>query len=103
MESSDRFTVDSDCSGHTEINAVVANEEVEDQTHAYLLSNSSSSSGEELNLCEDLSGNNTSSDESDKASFLLDDGSDRANVFTKSIYKGSYLLFSVPMKIWLRT
>ena len=85
------ISVDSDCSGHTEINSVVVNEEAEDQTRAYLLSNSSGSNREELDSCDDSSGNNSSSDESDKDSFLSDDGSDRANVFTKSIYEGSNL------------
>ena len=49
------FSVDSDCSGHTEINAAVVNKEAEDQTCAYLLSNSSSSNGEELDSCDDSS------------------------------------------------
>lgn len=85
------FSVDSDYSGHTEISAAVVNEEAEDQTRAYLLSNSTGSNGEELDLCDDSSGNDISSDESDKDSYLPDDGSDRANVFSKSIYKGSNL------------
>ena len=85
------FSVDSDCSGHTEINAAVVNKEAEDQTCAYLLSNSSSSNGEELDSCDDSSWNDSSSDETDKDSFLSDDGIDCANVFTKSIYKGSNL------------
>ena len=85
------FSVDSDCSGHTEINAAVVNEETEDQTRAYLLSNSSGSNGEELDSCDDSSRNDSSSDDSDKDSFISDDGSDRANVFTKSIYEGSNL------------
>lgn len=42
------FSVDSDCSGHTEVNAAVVNEEAEDLTRAYWLSNSSGSNGEEL-------------------------------------------------------
>ena len=83
------FSVDSDYSGHTEINAAVVNEEAEDQTRAYLLSDSRGSNGEELDSCDDLSGNDSSSDESDKDSFLPDDGSDLANVFSKSIYEGS--------------
>lgn len=85
------LSVDSDCSGRTEINAAFVNEEAEDQTRAYLLSNSSGSSGEELDSCDDSNGNDSSSDESDKDSFLPDDGSDRANVFSKSIYEGSNL------------
>ena len=85
------FSVDSDYSGRTEINAAVVNEEAEDQTRAHLLSNSSGSNGEELDSCDDSSGNDSSSDESDKDSFLPDDGSDRANVFSKSIYEGSNL------------
>ena len=85
------FSVDSDCSGHTEINAAVVNEEAEDQTRAYLLCNSSGSNGEELDSCDDSSGNDSSSDESDKDSFHPDDGSDPANVFSKSIYEGSNL------------
>ena len=59
------FSVDSDCSDHTEINAVVVNEEAEDQAHIYLESNSSSSNGEELDSCDDSIGNDSSSDESD--------------------------------------
>ena len=85
------FSVDSDYSGHTEINAAVVNEEAEDQTRAYLLSNSTGSNSEELALCDDSSGKDISSDESDKDSYLPDDGSDRANVFSKSIYEGSNL------------
>lgn len=54
-------------------------------------SNSSSSNVEELDLCDDSSGNDSSSDESDSDSFLSDDGSDRANIFMKSIYEGSNL------------
>lgn len=54
-------------------------------------SNSSSSNVEELDLCDDSSGNDSSSDESDSDSFLSDDGSDRANVFMRSISEGSNL------------
>ena len=85
------FSVDSDYSGRTEINAAVVNEEAEDQTRAYLLSNSSGSNGEELDSCDESSGNDSSSDESDKDCFLPEDGSERANVFSKSIYGGSNL------------
>ena len=88
------FSLDSDCSDHTEINAAVVNEEAEDQAHIYLESNSSSSNnGEELDSWDDdsSSGNDSSSDESEKDSFLSDDGSDCANIFTKSIYEGSNL------------
>lgn len=67
------------------------NEETEDQTRAYLLSNSSGSNGEELDSCDDSSRNDSSSDDSDKDSFISDNGSDLANVFTKSIYEGSNL------------
>ena len=42
------FLVDSDCSGHTEVNAAVLNEEAEDLTRTYWLSNSSGSNSEEL-------------------------------------------------------
>lgn len=41
--------------------------------------------------CDDSSRNDSSSDDSDKDSFISDDGSDLANVFTKSIYEGSNL------------
>ena len=64
---------------------MVVNEEAEDQGHIYLESNSSSSNGEELDACDDSSGNDSSSDESDKDSLLLDDESDCVNIFTKSI------------------
>ena len=67
------------------------NEETEDQTRAYLLSNSSGSNGEELDSCNDSSRNDSSSDDSDKDPFISDDGSDCANVFMKTIYKGSNL------------
>ena len=67
------------------------NEETEDQTRSYLLSNSSGSNGEELDSCNDSSRNDSSSDDSDKDPFISDDGSDCANVFMKSIYKGSNL------------
>lgn len=85
------FSLDSDYSDHREINAAVLNEEAEDQGHIYLESNSSSSNVEELDLCDDWSENDSSSDESDKDSSLSDDGSDCTNIFTKSIYEGSNL------------
>ena len=85
------FSVDSDCGDHTEINAAVVNEEAEDAAHIYLESISSSSNVEELGSCDDSSGDYSSSDEKDEHSFLSDDESDHANVFTKSIYEGSNL------------
>lgn len=55
------FSVDDDCGDHTEINAAVVNEKAEDETHIYLESNPSSSSGEVLVSCDDSSGKDSSS------------------------------------------
>ena len=85
------FTADSDCSDEREINPALVNEEAEDETCISLLSNSSSSNGEEFNSCDNLSGNDSSSSESDENYFLSDSEGHCKNFFTKSIYEGSNL------------
>ena len=85
------FAADSDCSDEREINPALVNEEAEDETCISLLSNSSSSNGEEFNSCDNLSGNDSSSSESDENYFLSDSEGHCKNFFTKSIYEGSNL------------
>ena len=63
------FVADSDCSDAREINPALVNEEAECETCISSLSNCRSSSGEELNLGGNLSGNDSSSSESDENSF----------------------------------
>ena len=63
------FVADSDCSDAREINPALVNEEAECETCISSLRNSRSSSGEELNLGGNLSGNDSSSSESDENSF----------------------------------
>ena len=64
------FVADSNGSDEREINPALLNEEAECETCMSSLSNSRSSSGEELNLGGNLSGNDSSSSESDESSFL---------------------------------
>ena len=66
------FAADSDCSDEREINPALVNEEAERETCISSLSNSRSSRGEEPNLGGNLSGNDSSSSESDENSFLSD-------------------------------
>lgn len=60
-----------------------------------MLFNFSGLNGEEFDLCDDLSWNDSSLDDSDKDFFILDDGSDCVNVFMKSIYEGFNLFVGV--------
>ena len=76
------FAADSDCSDEREINPALVNEEAEDETCISLLSKSSSSNGEEFNSCDNLSGNDSSSSESDENYFLSDSEGHCANFFT---------------------
>ena len=66
------FAANSDCSDEREINAALVNGEAECETCISSLSNSCSSSGEELNLGCNLSGDDSSSSESDDNSLLSD-------------------------------
>lgn len=66
------FAADSDCSDEREINPALVNEEAVCETCISSLSNSRSSRGEELNLSGNLSGNDSSSSESDE-NFILSD------------------------------
>lgn len=79
------FAADSDCSDEREINPALVNEEAEDETCISPLSNSSSSNGEEFNSCDNSSGNDSSSSESDENYFLSDSEGHRANLFTKDL------------------
>ena len=79
------FAADRDCSDKREINPALVNEEAEDETCISPLSNSSSSNGEEFNSCDNSSGNDTSSSESDENYFLSDSEGHCAYLFTKSI------------------
>lgn len=75
------FAADSDCSDEREINPALVNEEAICGTYISSLSNSRSSSGEELNLGGNLSGNDISSSESDE-NFILSDSEGYCEVYS---------------------
>ena len=78
------FAADSDCSDEREINPALVNEEAMCETCISSRSNSRSSSGEELNLGGNLSGNDISSSESDE-NFILSDSEGYCEVYSGTL------------------
>ena len=83
------FAADSDCSDEREINPVLVNEEAMCETCISSLSNSRSSSGEELNLGGNLSGNDISSSESDE-NFILSDSEGYCEVYSGTLSRRNF-------------